>query len=145
MTNEEQTTEQTTKQGAPSREAWRQVGDQFKQLGESIAAAFHTAWQDESTQQYKREVEEGLNAMADSLNRAADDLSQSEEAQKIRAEAEKAAQSMRKAGERAAEEAGPWMLKTLKQVSDELEDLIAKLETRAKPPEPPGPPSPPEE
>ena len=75
MTTEEQTTEQTTKQEAPSREAWRQVGDQFKQLGESIAAAFRTAWHDESTQQYKREVEEGLNAMADSLNRAADDLS----------------------------------------------------------------------
>ena len=56
---------------------------------------------------------------------------------------------MREAGERAAEEARPWMLKTLKQVNDELNDLIAKLEARAdrptpEAPEPPGPPTPPE-
>ena len=42
------TEEQTT------NEAWSEVGKQFQSLGESLAKAFRTAWEDEENRQHQR-------------------------------------------------------------------------------------------
>ncbi|MBN1878332.1 MAG: hypothetical protein JXA33_29210 [Anaerolineae bacterium] len=118
---------QEEKKFAASSEAWKQVGTQFQALGENIAAAFRSAWEDEKTQQYLHEMEKGLTSMAQAFGQAVDEAAQSPEAQKFRAEAQKAAQSARDAGAKAAEDARPHIISALETVSAELQKLIDKL------------------
>ena len=59
------TEEQTT------HEAWSEVGRQFQSLGESLAEAFRTAWEDEGNRQQLRDLQTGLEKMANDVAQAA--------------------------------------------------------------------------
>ena len=51
-------TNQTNPDGAPhtSSEAWQEVGKQFQTMGESLATAFRTAWNDEQNRKKVQEM-----------------------------------------------------------------------------------------
>jgi adenylate cyclase len=128
------TDEQTTEQTEPSQpslgDAWREVGSQFQALGESLAAAFRASWEDEETRQHLHGMQDGLQAMANEINQALKEGTTSPEAQKARSEVEKAAQSIRSAGQQTLQEARPQLLSTLRQVNQELQKMINRLEQR---------------
>jgi len=128
--NEQDTPAGASQQG--SSEAWRGVGEQFKSLGESIAQAFRSAWEDDSNRQFVKEMESGLDSMLDSVSTAINDAAQSPEAQKLRGEAEKVAQSAREAGERAAKDVRPTLLSALRQMNSKVQDLINNLEQKVE-------------
>ena len=119
MTNE-QTTEET----------WREVGGQFQALGESLAQAFRTAWENEENRQHLRDMRTGLEAMVDNVGQAIKEASDSPDGQKVRQEAQKAAASARAAGGQALQEARPHLLSALRQVNAELQKMIGHLEER---------------
>lgn len=116
------TEEQTTE------EPWREVGRQFQALGESLAQAFRTAWEDEENRQHLQDMQAGLEAMIDQVGQAIKEASESPEGQKVRQEVEKAAQSARAAGEKVWQEAQPHLLSALRQVNAELQKMVSRLE-----------------
>jgi hypothetical protein len=115
---EEKTTEET----------WREVGDQFKALGESLATAFRTAWDKEETREHVRGMKEGLQAMVDQVGRAIEEASASVEGQKVREELERAAESARTAGEKTLQDARPLLISALDTVNAELQKFIRRME-----------------
>ncbi|MBN1486657.1 MAG: hypothetical protein JW981_03380 [Anaerolineae bacterium] len=130
MTEEKQQT-QGAEQGTYQHQtdaAWKDVGEQFKNLGESIADAFSSLWEDESTRQHVKDLESGLESMVDSLGDAINKAAHSEEAQKIRSEADKMARSAREAGQKAYNETRPKLIQALQKVNEEIQNLIGNLE-----------------
>ena len=116
--NDEKTTEET----------WREVGDQFKALGESLATAFRTAWEKEETREHVRGMKEGLEAMVEQVGRAIEEASASVEGQKMREELERAAESARAAGDKTLQDARPHLISALDTVNAELQKLIRRME-----------------
>ncbi len=143
--SDEQTTqptnEPTTPPTSPTADAWREVGKQFESLGNSLAAAFRTAWHDESTQRGLREVQTGLETMVSRVDQAIKEATASPDAQKVRTEAERAAQSLRAASEKTWQESKPQVVSALRQFSAELQKAISKLE-EAQPAAPEAPATP---
>ena len=118
------TDEQTTE------ETWREVGGQFQALGESLAQAFRTAWENEDNRQHLRDMRTGLEAMVDKVGQAIKEASVSPDGQKVRREAQKVAESARAAGEQALQEARPHLLSALRQVNAELQKMIGHMEEK---------------
>ena len=116
--------EQTT------QESWREVGDQFKALGESLSRAFRTAWESEENREHMENMKSGLKSMVDQVGQALEDAGASVEGQKVRQEVEKAAESARVAGEKALEEARPHVLSAVRQINAELERMVRRMEER---------------
>jgi len=134
MTDEQKTTSET----------WREVGDQFQALGESLAAAFRTSWESEENRRHLRDMRDGLEAMVHEIDQAIRGASATPEAQRVRDEVEKAAESARAAGGQAWQEAQPHLLSALRQVNAEVQKMVGRMEqpgpgseasaTEAKPP-----------
>ncbi len=141
--SEEQTTPKVEGTLPATGEAWQEVGKQFQVLGESIAIAFRTAWQSEENRRRAKEMQTGLEAMITEIGQAIKDSSASPEAQKARGEVDRAAESIRAASEQTVQEVRPHLVAALRQVNDELQKLIGRLEqekspvTEGKPDKPP--------
>jgi hypothetical protein len=111
-----------------TEEAWHEVGRQFQVLGESLAEAFRTAWENEKNRRRVEEMQSGVEAMIDRVEAAIEDFSASPEAQKVKETAEKAAESARVAGEKTWQETRPMLLSALNQLNAELQKMIGRLE-----------------
>lgn len=111
-------------------QAWNEVGQQFKALGESLAQAFRTAWESEENRQHLQSMQSGLESMVNDIGQVIEEASAAPEAQKARQEAEKAVASARSAGEKALEDARPHFLSAMRQVDSELQKLITRLEAQ---------------
>ena len=116
------TAEQTT------QEPWREVGRQFQALGESLAQAFRTAWEDEDNREHLRDMQAGLEAMVGEIGQAIQEAGESPEGQKVRQEVERAAQSAQAAGEQAWQDIRPHLLSALRQVNAALQKMVGRLE-----------------
>ncbi len=116
------TNEQTT------QEPWHEIGRQFQALGESLAQAFRTAWEDEENRQHLQDMQAGLEAMVGEIGQAIKEAGESPEGQKVRQEVTRAAESARAAGEQALQDAQPHLLSALRQVNAELQKIITRLE-----------------
>lgn len=128
---DEQSTQQTEQAQQPAGEAWREVGQQFKALGESLATALRAAWHSEENRRQLQEMQAGLEAMAEEVNRAVKETVASPKAQKVKSEVGRAAGSARSAGEKALQEARPHLLSALQQVNAEVQKIIRRLEEDA--------------
>ena len=109
-------------------EAWQEVGQKFRALGESLAAAFKATWESEETRQHLEKMQAGLEEMVDEISRATKKVATSEEGQKVKAEVEKAAQSAQAAGQEAMEEVRPHLLAAFQKIRTELDQIIARME-----------------
>jgi hypothetical protein len=59
------------KQAQPSAsEVWQEVGQQFRVLGESLAAAFKATWESKETRQHLEKMQAGLEEMVDEISQA---------------------------------------------------------------------------
>ena len=118
-----------TEEGTSAKDAWREVGQQFQTLGESLANAFRTMWEDEENRQHAQDLQAGLEKMVNDVGKAIKETSESPEGQKVRAEAQKAAESARVAGKKAMQDTRPHILSALRALDSELQKMIDKLET----------------
>ncbi len=131
----EESTKQTSEAGtgasrSETRQAWEEVGQQFQELGVSLAAALNALWASEETQQHVESFKAGLKSLADEVSVAVNKAAASPEAAKAKVEAKKAAESAKYATSKAFEEARPQITSALKQVNAELQKLIDQLEAK---------------
>ncbi|MHB1004962.1 MAG: hypothetical protein ACYC3S_04880 [Chloroflexota bacterium] len=122
MSEEEQ--KQREEKPGENEDAWEEVGQQFRSLGNSLASAFRTAWKDEKNQQRLREVQESMTDMANHVGSAIHEAAESPEGQRARDEAAKAADAVRNAGQETAREVAPPLLSALRQVNAELKRVL---------------------
>ena len=118
-------TENTEKQ--VTDEAWRQVGQQFQTLGESLAETLRTAWESEETRRHVQNMQGGLEAMVNRVDQALKEAIASPQGEKLRTEADKAAESLQAAGEQTWQEVSPHLLSALSQINAELQKMIGRL------------------
>jgi len=141
MVDEQQIPDQNSEQPS-STDPWREVGQQFEALGQSLAAAFRTIWEREENRQHAEQIKSGMEQMADEVTQAVKQAAKSTEGQEVRQQVRKAADSAQKAGKEAFDEARPHLVSALRQVNSELQKVIEQWEAKAPetedaPPEPP--------
>ena len=116
------------KKSSSTDQAWQEVGEQFRSLGQSLAAAFKSTWASEETRQHLDKMQAGFETMADELSQVAKTAAGSVEAQKVKSEVEKAAQSAKSAGEQTVEEVRPQLISAFRTIRAELDQIISRLE-----------------
>lgn len=117
-----------TGQTPPSGEPWQEVGRQFQILGESIAAAVRASVNNPQHQQRLKEMQGGLEKMVKDVDKAITDAASSPEAHQARSEAARAAESLRTATEQTVQEMRPRLVDALKQVNEELQRFVNRME-----------------
>ena len=128
-------TDKVTPDADSSSDPWREVGQQFESLGQSLSAAFQKLQHDEATRQAMNDVASGLKTMAQAVSNAVDEAAASPEGQKFRADAERAVDSAAKMGQEAVSEARPKLLAALESMRAGLQSAIAELRGGDEPPE----------
>jgi hypothetical protein len=122
-------------------DSWAEVGEQFQNLGKSIAQAFRSAWEDEENQRRLQEMKKGLESMVTEVDQAIRETAATPQAQRIRTEAEQTAQTLRHAGEQTVEDLRPHVTMALNQLNEALRRLVERLDqTSSDKPNPPQPP-----
>lgn len=116
--------------------SWEEVGRQFQKLGESLAAAFQTTVNDETTRASMKHLQDGLESAVQGIRSTVQKGVTELEARDFGAQARQAADSLKNAGEQTAEEVRPHLLSALEQLNRELDRLIQGMQ--GKPSEPPG-------
>jgi hypothetical protein len=142
MTEEPKTTSETPNQpGGDSQTNWQDVGQQLKELGESLAAAFRTTWENEENQRRMQGMRSGLESMVQEVGRAIDDTAKSPQGQRISEEAAKTYDKVRAASEQTVQEVRPQLINALQQLNTELQKLVDRMEAHRTPPAEKGNPS----
>jgi hypothetical protein len=121
-------TEQPSENKSTAGQAWEEVGQQFRQLGASLASAFKATWENEDTRQHVEEIQGGLEAIVDEISQATKKVAASEEAEKVKVEVKKAAQSAQVAGQEAIDEVRPELLVVFQRIRAELDQIINRME-----------------
>ena len=114
----------------PVEESWREVGERFKVLGESLAQALRSSWENEETQRVVKEMKTGLESMAKEVGKAVDEFSSSPQGQRFRQEAEQAGESFRYAADQTVQEVRPHLIRALTEVNNEQQKLIQRMEEK---------------
>jgi hypothetical protein len=109
-------------------ESWREVGQHFQVLGQSLAKAVKAAWESEETRQQVKNLQTNLQGALDEVSQAVKEVAASPEGQQVQAEVGKAAQSAQAAGQQAWQEAQPHLLAALHQLRVEVDKMIGFLE-----------------
>jgi hypothetical protein len=128
------TTENPTQTGPAAQSSWQDVGQQLQELGDSLASAFRTAWENEENQRRLQEMRTGLESMVREVGKAIDDTASSPQGQHFRQEAEKTYDKVRVASEQTVQEVRPQLINALQQLNAELQKLVDRMETRHTPP-----------
>ncbi len=128
MTDESKSQDRTT-----TEDAWREVGKQFQELGQSLATAFRATVESDEGRRHLQNMQAGVQAMAEEVNQALKEASASPRATEVRVKAEKAATTARFATEEAFQDARPQILAALRQVNGELQKLIARMDQKRPP------------
>ncbi len=111
-------------------QSWQEVGKQFESLGATLAQALRATWSRVESNSDAQQVKAGLESLLRDVGKAVDDAAASPDGQKVKEDLNRTAQSLRTAGEQTIEEARPQIISALKQVNDELQKLIQKVENR---------------
>lgn len=115
--------------GQSSRDAWQDVGRQFQQLGESLAQAVRTAWNDEENRRKVQEMQNGLESMVNEVGQAIRDTAQSPEGQRAKETAQRTVQTIADAGEQTVQEVRPHLINALQQLNEELQKFVNRMES----------------
>jgi len=125
---EEQYQNTEDKNQTSTNDAWKQIGDQMKTLGVSLAGVFRLAWEKEENQQRLQGLQQGLESMVKDVSGAIKESLDSSEAKQARQQAEKVMESVRNASEQTAHEVRPHVVTALRQLTKELQNIIEKME-----------------
>ncbi len=99
MSEEQQQTQQEQESTGAN---WREVGEQFERLGQSLADALRATFSEaEQSGQWER-VRTGMESVAREVGQAVEDTAKSPKAQELKVEAQKTVDQLRTAGSGAA-------------------------------------------
>ena len=142
--NDDQQTKQLaeTPPATPPADSWAEAGRQFQALGEKLAAAFRSTWNDPDTQQHVGEMRQGLETMMHDVHKAIHETNDPANKAAVRQDVRRTAESVRAAGVQTWQEVGPQVVAALHQLNKELQQLLTRVETHPTPPaEPPAGPA----
>jgi hypothetical protein len=122
--------DQDTRKASGAGDAWQEVGKQFQRLGESLATAFQTTANDETTRQNMRDLQDGLENAVQGIRGAVQKGIGALEEQGFNEKARQTADSLIEAGEQTVEEVRPHLLSALQQLNHELESLIHNMQSK---------------
>ena len=108
-----------------SSDIWSEVGENFESFGQSLASAFKETWENG---EIREKLRVSLDSLADGIHQAAEHLKESEKAQQAHESVEKAAKSAQEPGKQAVQEAKPYVVSSLRHLSEELQKTIDRLE-----------------
>lgn len=115
-------------------DAWQEVGKQFQRLGESLAAAFQTSMEDETTRQNMKDLQDGLESAVQGIRGTVQKGVNELESRKFGEQARQAADSLINAGEQTVDEMRPHLLSALQQLNRELDRLIESMNSKPENP-----------
>jgi ElaB/YqjD/DUF883 family membrane-anchored ribosome-binding protein len=121
-----------TEASTSAQDTWEEVGKQFQQLGESLAAVFQNTWNDEKNRKWMQEMKSGLQSAVENVRVAIHEASASSEGQELRGEVKRTAEKLRDAGEQTAQELRPHVLSALRKVSEELQKFADHMEKESE-------------
>ena len=141
MSNEQTPRPEDVQQKTSASDPWQEVGKQFQTLGESLATALRATWNDEQNRKRVQEMQKGVESMLNDVGKAIDETAKSPHVQQAKTDAQKAAESLRTASEQTMQEVRPHLVSALRQLNEELQKLVGRLEqnkpaAEAKPSEP---------
>jgi hypothetical protein len=116
---------------AAADSSWQEVGRQFETLGATLAQALRSTWSRVESNADAQQVKASLETLLRDVGKAVEDAAATPDAQKLKEEAKRTAESLRIAGEQSVQEARPQIISALKQVNDELNKLIQKVENKS--------------
>lgn len=119
--------DQQPRKDSDMNDAWQEVGKQFQKLGESLAAAFQTTVNDESTRQSMKDLQDGLESAVQGIRGTVQKGVSELEQNNFGEQARQAADSLKNAGEQTVEEVRPHLLSALEQLNRELERWIQNM------------------
>ncbi len=131
-TNTQQTNESTQPHGEPHstvENQWDAVAKDFQRLGESIAEALKSAWQNETTQRQVHDLKEGLHSMAEQVGQTVAEAKETLTGDEVKSEVKKAAEDVKGLGSKVYSEAKPVLLDVLKTLDEGIKKMIDRLET----------------
>lgn len=128
--------DQDSNKDSDMNDAWQEVGKQFQKLGESLAAAFQTTVNDESTRASMKDLQDGLESAVQGIRSTVKKGVGELEARDFGGQARQTADSLKNAGEQTVEEVRPHLLSALEQLNRELDRWIQGI--KGSPIQPPG-------
>lgn len=126
----EESSQQETKK--PTGEAWEEVCKQFQTLGESLAAAFRSSFNDDATRQHFKSMQKGLEGLVDEVGRVIKENKDLPDVQQFKQDARKVADDLVEKGEKTVQEVRPHLLDALKAVNAELQKLTERMESKSQ-------------
>jgi hypothetical protein len=126
MTDEKDST--TKDEPGMAGDAWHAVGQQFRELGDSLFAAINASLDDPQTQGELHKVKSSLNEAAEQISAAVTEAADSEEGQRVKEEVGKAADTLRTKGEEVYTQVKPELVSAFRQLRSELDTIISQME-----------------
>lgn len=109
---------------------WDGVANDFKRLGDSIAEAFQSAWNNQSTQKQMTDLKEGLQSMSEQVGQVVEEARQNITSDELKTEVRRAADDVKDFGTKVVSESKPLLLDVLKTLDDGIQSLISRMEAR---------------
>ena len=119
-------------QSASTNQSWEDVGKQFQTLGESIAAAFRSAWGKDETRQSFQKMQTGLEGMVTEIRQAMQETFNAEDVGQLKTDVRKTVDDIAGQGKQTFQEVRPHLVGALQQVNQELQKLIDRMEDQDK-------------
>lgn len=114
--------------GSSTGEAWEAVGKSFQVLGESLAQAFRSAFDNDENRTHIEKMQSRVEEIFSEVGQAIKDNVNSPQVQQIQDEAAKAVRSLRDTGEASVQEIRPHVLSALRRMNEEIQRVIDDLE-----------------
>ncbi|MEN6481258.1 MAG: hypothetical protein ABFD29_03665 [Anaerolineaceae bacterium] len=113
-------------------DAWKEVGKQFKTLGESLARAFETTWKKEENRNRMKQIEVELENVIAQVGDVVKQAADSDEAQAAKETIHEVITNTSAVGEQVIDSAKPHLINALDTVNLEIKKLIDQMQTKDK-------------
>jgi len=130
--SEENFNQKDEEQSTSSSQSWEDVGRQFQTLGESVAAAFRSAWGKEETRQPFLKMQAGLEGMVTEIRQVLQETFDAGDVDQIKTDVRKTVEDLAGQSKQTYQEVRPTLVNALQQVNLELQKLIDRMEEKDK-------------
>lgn len=135
--NREPFAENTETNRGSADSQWDAVAKDFQRLGESIAEAVKSAWQNETTQRQVHDMQEGLHSLTEQVGEAVEEAKQTITSEEVKTEVKKTAEEVKGLGSKVYSETKPVLLDVLKTLDEGIRKMIERMEAAPTKPEAP--------
>lgn len=104
------------------------VVEELGELGRQLGTAFKAAWESEQRRELQQEISEGFKALGDQLEEAVKTAREGEALQELQTDVKQAVETARQSDALQGVRRG--LLKGLRQINRELNDLVASWQAR---------------